>query len=167
MQKWHGQPVPASYLESLSDSLIKGSARVMASPRTFTRHGQAGTEFSDWVPHMAACADDLCVARSVYTTVSNHDPGQMLLNCGSPLFGHPSMGSWVTYGLGSESQELPGYVVMLSNSGKGVDAGSALWNNGYLPSAYRGVTLRGQGDPILHLSSPAGVTPRGSMRCVT
>lgn len=160
MRKFHGQPVPNSYLETLDDPVIKGSARVMASPREFTRYGQAGIEFSDWVPNLGACADDLCVVRSAFTTVSNHDPGQMLLNCGSPLFGHPSMGSWATYGLGSESQELPGYVVMLSNSGKGVDAGSALWSNGFLPSEYRGVTLRNQGDPILHLSSPAGIDAR-------
>lgn len=163
MQRWHGQPVPESYLETLADPLIKGSARVMASPRTFARHGQSGIEFSDWLPHMARCADDLCVVRSAYTSVSNHDPGQMLLNCGSPLFGNPSIGAWATYGLGSESQELPGYVVMLSNSGKGVDAGSALWSNGFLPSAYRGVTLRGQGDPILHLSNPPGVS-QGTQR---
>jgi hypothetical protein len=99
------------------------------------------------------------MVRSMYTSSSNHDPGQLLMNCGTPLFGHPSMGSWVTYGLGSVSQNLPGFVVLLSNSGKGVDGGSALWSNGFLPSTYRGVTFRSQGDPILHLSNPAGVTP--------
>ena len=111
---------------------------------------------SDWhrffYDYLATCADDLCMVRSMHTHISNHDPGQLLMNCGTPLYGHPSMGSWVTYGLGSESRELPGFVVLLSNSGQGVDGGSALWSNGFLPSAYRGVTFRGTGDPILHLS---------------
>src|SRR5262249_50856094 len=86
------------------------------------------------------------------------DPGQLLMQCGTPLFGHPCMGSWVTYGLGSESQNLPGLVVLLSNSGEGVDGGTALWSNGFLPSTYRGVTFRSKGDPILHLSNPDGLT---------
>jgi hypothetical protein len=157
MQRLHGQRVPESFLATLADPVIKGGATVMASPRPFTRYGQSGMEFSDWLPHLGTCADELCMVRSMYTTTSNHDPGQLLFQCGTVLFGHPSMGSWITYGLGSESDELPGFVVLLSNSGKGLDAGSALWSNGFLPSAYRGVTFRGQGDPILHLSSPPGV----------
>jgi hypothetical protein len=159
MRRLHGKPVPASFLEGLDDPVIKTGARVMASPRAFRKYGRCGTEFSDFVPHLGACADRLCVVRSVFTTSANHDPGQLLFQCGTPLFGHPSMGAWVTYGLGSASLELPGFVVLLSNSGKGVDAGTALWSNGFLPSAYRGVTLRTQGgDPILHLSNPAGVS---------
>jgi hypothetical protein len=159
LHKLSGKPVPESFLKNLADPVIKGKATVMASPRTFCKHGQCGMEFSDFVPHLASRADDLCMVRSVFTTNANHDPGQLLFQCGTPLFGHPSMGAWVTYGLGSESQELPGFVVLLSNSGKGVDAGTALWGNGFLPSSYRGVTLRTQGgDPILHLSNPAGVS---------
>jgi hypothetical protein len=115
-------------------------------------------QFSDYVQHLGSCADDLCMVRSMYTTTSNHDPGQLLMQCGSTLFGHPCMGSWVTYGLGSESQNLPGFVVLLSNSGEGVDGGTALWSNGFLPSNYRGVTFRNQGDPILHLSNPDGLS---------
>ncbi|HUY35507.1 MAG TPA: DUF1501 domain-containing protein [Pirellulales bacterium] len=158
MRRLHGQPVPESYLKTLDDALIKGSATVMASPRDFTRHGECGMDFSDFVPHLGLRADDLCMIRSMVTHVSNHDPGQLLMNCGTTLFGHPAMGSWVTYGLGSESQNLPAFVVLLSNSGKGVDGGAALWSNGFLPSSYRGVTFRNQGDPILHLSSPTGVS---------
>ncbi len=157
MRDLHGQPVPPSFLSNLDDHLIRGSARVFASPRTFQKHGQSGTEFSDWLPHLGGCADDVCMIRSMFTTSPNHDPGQLLLQCGTPLFGHPSMGAWVTYGLGSESRNLPGFVVMLSNSGKGVDAGSALWSSGFLPSSHRGVTFRSQGDAILHLSRPSGV----------
>jgi hypothetical protein len=156
--KLDGRPVPDSFLKGLDDALIKGSATVMASPRTFRKYGQCGMDFSDFLPEMGTCADDWCLIRSMYTHTSNHDPGQLVLNCGTTMFGHPSFGSWVTYGLGSESQDLPGYVVLLSNSGKGVDGGTALWSNGFLPSAYRGVTFRSQGDPILHLSNPPGVS---------
>ncbi|MEX0725070.1 MAG: DUF1501 domain-containing protein, partial [Planctomycetaceae bacterium] len=159
MQEMNGKAVPPSFLEGLPDKLIQGSATVFASPRKFTKYGECGMEFSDFVPNLGTCADDICMVRSMWTTSPNHDPGQLLLQCGSPQFGHPAMGSWVTYGLGSESQDLPGFVVLLSNSGKGVDAGSALWNNGYLPSYYRGVTFRSEGDPILHLSNPQGITP--------
>ena len=156
----HGEPVPASLLKGLNDPLIEGSASVMASPRRFSRHGQCGMTFSDYLPQLATQADELCMVRSMVTDISNHHPAQQLMNCGVPRFGHPSMGSWVTYGLGSEASDLPGFVVMLSDSGSGVDGGSSLWTNGFLPSSYRGVTFRGRGDPILHLSSPPGVDGR-------
>ena len=158
LNQLHGQAVPSSFLETLADPVIKGDARCFGSPRTFRRYGQSGMQFSDYVQHLGSCADDLCMVRSMYTTTSNHDPGQLLMQCGSTLFGHPCMGSWVTYGLGSESQNLPGFVVLLSNSGEGVDGGTALWSNGFLPSNYRGVTFRSQGDPILHLSNPDGLS---------
>ena len=158
LNQLHGQAVPSSFLETLADPVIKGDARCFGSPRTFRRYGQSGMQFSDYVQHLGSCADDLCMVQSMYTTTSNHDPGQLLMQCGSTLFGHPCMGSWVTYGLGSESQNLPGFVVLLSNSGEGVDGGTALWSNGFLPSNYRGVTFRSQGDPILHLSNPDGLS---------
>ena len=154
-----GEPVPESFLAGLADSLIKGSTRLMPSPRTFSRHGRCGMQFSDFLPELGSCADDLCMVRSMHTSVSNHDPAQLVMNCGVPHFGHPSMGSWVTYALGSESANLPGYVVLLSNSGEGVDGGAALWHNGFLPSSYRGVTFRSKGDAILNLSNPPGVAP--------
>jgi hypothetical protein len=158
-KKFHGQPVPPSMLEGLDDALIKSTATVMASPRKFTRYGQAGMEFSDFIPHMGSVADELCLIRSMHTDVANHHPAQLIMNCGVPMFGRPSMGSWVTYGLGSESQEMPGFVVLLSNSGKGIDGGSSNWSNGFLSSDYRGVTFRSSGDPVLHLSNPKGVDP--------
>ena len=158
MAKLHGQPVPDSLLSTLADPVIKSSARVMASPRTFQRRGQSDIEFSDLLAYTGSMADDICLIRSMHTDQSNHDPAQLLLNCGTPLFGHPGMGAWVNYGLGNASQEMPGYVVLLSNSGKGVDAGTALWGSGFLPSAYRGVTFRNSSDPILHLSNPRGIT---------
>ncbi|HIF32449.1 MAG TPA: DUF1501 domain-containing protein [Planctomycetes bacterium] len=158
MQRLHRQPVPESFLRNLDDALIKGSAQVFASPRTFSKHGECGMDFSDYLPHLATCADDLCMLRAVHTDVSNHHPAQLVMNCGVPLFGYPSMGSWVTYGLGSEANDLPGYVVLLSNSGEGVDGGSSLWNNGFLPSEYRAVNFRSNGDPILHLTTPKGIS---------
>ena len=158
MQKLHGQPVPASFLEGLSDSLIKGSARVWASPRTFSKHGECGMDFSDYLPHLATCADDLCMIRTMKTDVPNHDPAQLAMQCGVPRFGMPSMGSWITYGLGCESRNLPSFIVLLSNNGPGDIAGTALWDSAFLPATHRGVTFRSQGDPILHLANPAGVT---------
>lgn len=157
LNKLHGQLVPESFLKNLDDVQIRAKAIAQASPRTFTRYGQCGMEFSDFLPHLGSCADDLCMIRSMHTHTSNHDPGQLLLQCGTTLYGHPAMGSWVTFGLGSESRDLPGFAVLLSNSGKGVDAGTALWSNGFMPSAYRGVTFRSRGEPILHLSNPNGV----------
>ena len=169
LKQLHGQPVPQSFLEGLDDKLIKGSARVFASPRKFERYGECGMEFSDYLPHLATCADEFSMVRSMTTDVSNHHPGQLLMNCGVPMFGLPSLGSWVTYGLGSQSQNLPGFVVLLSNNGPGDLGGSALWDSGFLPSAHRGVTFRSQGDPILHLSSPQGISQqmqRGRLRTV-
>lgn len=154
----HGQPVPGSVLDGLDDALIRGSARVFASPRAFRKYGECGMEFSDFVPHMATCADRMTMIRSMHTDVSNHHPGQLLMNCGVPTFGLPSMGSWVTYGLGSESKDLPAFVVLLSRNGSGDLGGQALWDSAFLPAAYRGVTFRSQGEPILHLSNPQSIT---------
>jgi hypothetical protein len=158
MKKYHGQLVPAHMLDNLDDALIRGSARVFASPRTFKQYGQSGIPFSDYLPHLGRIADDICLVRSMHTNVANHTPGQLLMNCGQQIFGHPSMGSWVTYGLGSENRNLPGFVVMTSNSGSGIDAGTANWSNGFLPSEHRGVTFRASGDPVLNLSNPKGIS---------
>lgn len=160
MRKLHGQPMPPSIVKDLKDDLIRGSATVMASPREFRRYGRSGIEFSELLPDLGACADDLCVIRSFHTDNANHTPAQFLLNTGSILAGRPCLGSWVVYGLGSESRNLPGFVVMLSTSdNKGVEGGATNWSNGFMPSHFRGVTFRSQGDAVLHLSNPPGVTP--------
>ncbi len=158
MAKWHDQPLPKTLLEGLADPVIRASATVMASPRTFRQYGQSGTEFCDLLPYTGSVADELCMIRSMHTDQANHTPAQLLLSCGTPLFSQPSFGSWVTYGLGSECADLPGYVVLMSNSGKGIDAGSALWSSGFMPSTHRGVTFRSSGDPILFLQNPPGMT---------
>ena len=112
LQKWHGKPLPPELTKDLRLAFTKPNAAVLASPRVFTPHGQSGTEFSDFIPHIGSCADDLCLVRSMYTDAFNHHPGQLLLFGGSIQVGRPTMGAWVLYGLGSESQNLPGFVVL-------------------------------------------------------
>jgi hypothetical protein len=156
MVKWDGQPLPESAAKTISLAFIKPTARIWASPRAFQRFGQCGMELSDWLPQLGSCADDICLVRSMYTEQINHHPGQLMMNCGSPLVGRPSMGAWVTYGLGSESRGLPGFVVL--NSGSGTSAGSGNWTSGFLPSTYQGVPFRQKGDPVLYLTNPPGFT---------
>ena len=159
MQRWDGQALPPSMTTQDGDfAFIKPSAKVWASPRTFTRHGKSGMAFSDYWTHLPSCADDICMVRSMYTEQINHHTGQLKMATGTPLVGHPSMGSWVIYGLGSESENLPGFIVL--NSGTGADAGSGLWSSGFLPSSYQGVPFRSKGDAVLHLSNPPGVSNR-------
>jgi hypothetical protein len=161
LRKWHGKPLPASATKDLKLAFIKPNANAVASPRQFTRCGQSGAEFSDLLPHLSKQADDLCIVRAMHTDAFNHDPGEMMLMAGSMQFGRPCMGAWVTYGLGSESRDLPGFVVL--SSGTPPSAGVNNWSNGFLPSAYQGTPFRGAGDPILYLSNPEGFT-RGMQR---
>ncbi len=137
-------------------AFIKPTAAVLASPRKFKPYGQCGTEFSDFIPHIGACADDICLVRSMYTDAFNHHPGQLLLFSGSTQVGRPTMGAWMLYGLGSESQNLPGFVVL--SSGVGTSGGTSNLSSGFLPSTYQGVVFRSSGDPVLYLSNPPGVT---------
>jgi hypothetical protein len=156
LQKWHGKSLPESMTKDLQLAFIKPTAAVLGSPRTFKPSGQCGTEFSDFLPYTAACADDICLVRSMYTEAFNHHPGQLLLFTGSTQFGRPTMGAWVVYGLGSESENLPGFVVL--TSGVGTSGGASNFSSGFLPSTYQGTLFRGGGDPILYLSNPPGVT---------
>jgi hypothetical protein len=161
MTELNGQPIPA-HLAMAKKSATGGILeKIQASPRKFQRHGQCGMELSDLLPHTAAIADDICLVRSMHCEQANHDPAQLLMHCGTPLFGNPSMGSWVNYGLGSECQNMPGYMVLTSDDGHGLEgAGSSLWSSGFMPSTYRGVSFRNTGDPVLHLSSPRGISPQ-------
>ena len=152
-----GQKLPDSFTRTVRFAFIqKDSATVMGSPRRFSRHGQSGMEFSDLLPNIASCADDIALIRSMHTDQFNHHPGQLMMNTGSGLFGRPSIGSWLNYGLGTESQNLPGYVVL--NAGRGLSGGAQLWSSGFLPSTYAGVLFRNQGDPVLNLGNPPGIT---------
>ncbi len=156
LQKWHGQSLPPEMTKDLKLAFIKPTAKVLASPRKFAKYGQSGMELSDLIPEMAKHADDICLIRSMHSEAFNHHPGQLLLFSGSMIGGRPSMGSWVTYGLGSETRNLPAFVAL--QSGPGTSAGSDLWSNGFLPSLYQGTVLRTGGDPILYLGNPAGIT---------
>lgn len=157
LQRWHGKALPASLTKDLKLAFIKPTAAVLASPRTFQKYGQAGMELSDLLPHTAKVADDLCFIRSMQSDQFNHHPGQLQLFTGHNQVGRPSMGSWVLYGLGSESENLPGFVVL--SSGVGTSGGTDNFSSGFLPSTYSGTMFRGSGDPILYLTNPKGIGP--------
>lgn len=152
-----GQPLPPSMTEKVRFAFIKKeSAILMGSPRKFTKHGQAGMELSDLLPHVGGVADDIALVRSMHTDAFNHHPAQLMMTTGVPRFGHPSLGSWLTYGLGCEADNLPAYVVL--TAGRGSSGGVSNWTSGFLPSTYEGVLFRGQGEPVLNLNNPPGVT---------
>jgi hypothetical protein len=158
LRELHGQKLPESMTKNVRFAFLqKDTATVMASHRKFQRYGASGMEFSDLLPRIGSCADDICMIRSMHTEQFNHHPGQIMMNCGSSLMGRPSIGSWLTYGLGSESDNLPGYVVL--TAGRGTSGGAQNWSCGFLPSSYAGVLFRNQGDPVTDLSNPPGITP--------
>jgi hypothetical protein len=153
----HGQPLPKSMTESVRFAFIqKDSAILMGSPREFSKHGQCGMELSDLLPHVGSIADEITLVRSMHTDAFNHHPAQLMLTTGVPRFGRPSMGSWLTYGLGCETDELPAYVVL--TAGRGSSGGVSNWSSGFLPSTYEGVLFRSQGEPVLNLKNPDGVS---------
>ena len=158
LRKFDGKPVPAEVVKDQRYAFIQPDASLMASRFQFARHGESGLELSEMLPHLAKVADDLAVIKSVHTDQFNHAPAQIFVNTGSSLPGRPSMGSWVTYGLGSEAADLPGFVV-LSSAG-GISGGAANWSSGFLPAAHQGVPFRSKGDPILNVTNPGGVDPR-------
>jgi hypothetical protein len=156
LNELHGQKLPESMLEKVRFAFIqKEGVRLLGSPRKWKKHGQSGMDLSDFLPHLSTCVDDMTFIRSMHTDAFNHHPGQLLMNTGSSLFGRPSMGSWLLYGLGSESRNLPGYVVL--NSGRGTSGGTSNWSSGFLPTTYQGVLFRNQGEPVLNLSNPPGL----------
>jgi hypothetical protein len=161
----HGQALPESFTKNVRFAFLqKETARLLGSPRTFTPRGGCGMELSDYLPHLGECADDIALIRSMHTEAFNHHPGQLLMNCGSTMFGRPSLGSWLNYGLGSESSDLPGYVVL--NAGRGTSGGASNWSSGFLPTTYQGVLFRNQGDPVLNLSNPDGLSAEMQRRTV-
>ncbi|MBL9091491.1 MAG: DUF1501 domain-containing protein [Planctomycetaceae bacterium] len=156
LNELNGKPLPESMTKNVRFAFIKKETAVLlGSNRKFKQHGKSGMVFSDYMPHIATCADDILMVRSMHTDQFNHHPAQLSLLAGRPFFGLPTVGSWLTYGLGSESQDLPGYVVL--SAGRGTSGGASLWSSGFLPSMYAGVLFRNQGDPVLNLSNPAGL----------
>lgn len=155
LSELHGQAPPESFTKDRRFAFLKGTEKLLGSRRTFARYGETQSTLSDLLPHHRKIVDDVCWLKGLHTDVFNHGPAKIFMQTGSPQPGRPSMGSWVTYGIGSESQNLPGFVVLQSGP-RGPRGGSALWSSGFLPTKHQGVPFRGQGDPILNLQSPAG-----------
>ncbi len=156
LQRLHMQDAPASFLEGKRFAFIKGVPKVLAGQFPFKQRGESGQWVSDLLPHLSNVIDKISVIRTVNTDQFNHAPAQLFVHSGTPRLGNPSIGSWVTYGLGSENENLPGFVVLLSG-GKTPDGGKSLWGSGFLPSVYQGVQCRTTGDPVLYLSDPPGM----------
>ena len=156
LRELNGQPCPDSLLKKERFAFIKGVPKMLGSPYTFAKHGQSGAEVTPLLPHFSKIVDDVAIVKSMVTEQFNHAPAQLFLNTGAAQLGRPSMGSWLTYGLGSENQNLPGFVVLIS-SPQGPDAGASLWGNGFLPGEYQGVQFRSSGDPVLYVSNPPGM----------
>jgi hypothetical protein len=155
LEKYDGMSLPPELTRDMKLAFIKPTAKVMASQFKFSPHGQSGMELSELAPHLGEVADDLCLIRSMHTDAFNHHPGQLLLFTGSIVPGRPTMGAWALYGLGSESENLPGFVVL--TSGKGTSGGTSNFSSGFMPSLYQGTPFRSKGDPILYLTNPEGI----------
>jgi hypothetical protein len=151
-----GKPLPPSVIGGQRYAFIQPDAAVLGPQFDFAKHGQSGAELSSALPHLASIADDVCLIKSMHTDQFNHAPAQILMNTGFSQPGRPSLGSWLLYGLGSETQELPSFVVM--STGDGISGGTALWSSGFLPTVYTGVQFRSQGAPILNVDTPAGIS---------
>jgi hypothetical protein len=155
LQRLNGQLVPDHLWEGLRLAFIRKQPRLLGTSLRFRQHGQSGLELSELLPNLATVADELCMIKSLHTEQFNHAPAQLFFQTGFGQFGRPSLGSWVNYGLGSENQNLPGYVVLITGNVAG--AGNSLWGSGFLPSTYQGIEFRSSGDPVLFLSNPDGI----------
>ena len=155
-----GQPMPQSFTKGQPIAQLQGRELFCFGPQyKFRKHGQSGQEISEALPHIASIADKICILRSLHTEAINHDPAHTFMNTGTTTSGRPSMGSWVWYGLGSEAQDLPGFIVMTSFGGRSPQPiATRMWHNGFLPGQYQGVHFRSTGDPVLYLRTPPGVS---------
>lgn len=164
LAKRDGQLPPAELLKGYRAAFINPNSALLGPKFKFAKHGQCGMELSEVLPHTAKIADDLCLIRTMHTEAVNHAPGQIMMNTGTQQFGRPSFGSWSLYGLGSESADLPGFVVL--TSAKGTSAGASNYGSGFLPTMYGGVPFRSAGEPVLYLNNPGGIdaeTQRSSL----
>ena len=156
LNELHGELCPKAFLEKERFAFIRGHPRILGSPYRFQRHGASGTWISELLPHFRGIVDETVVIRSMHTDQFNHAPAQLFLYTGDSRIGRPSMGSWLLYGLGTESQDLPGFVVLVSGN-KTPSAGNSVWGSGLLPTVYQGVQCRASGDPVLYVSNPKGM----------
>src|SRR5262245_21007690 len=162
LAKRHGQPMPESFTKGQPIAQLQNAKLNCFGPQhPFKKCGKSGLEISEIFPHLATVADDLCIIRSMKTEAINHDPAHTFMNTGTTISGRPSMGSWLWYGLGSESDNLPGFVVLISTgkSGQQQPVSARQWHSGFLPSRFQGVEFRPKGHPVLYVSNPRGVTP--------
>lgn len=155
LAKWSGKLPPPELLKGYRAAFINPNSTLLGPKFKFAKHGQSGAQLSELLPHLAGVVDDLCIIKSMHTNAFNHAPAQIFMNTGAQQFGRPSMGAWVTYGLGSESADLPAYVVFSTGS-KGTSGGASNWGAGFLPSLHQGVLFRNTGDPVMYLSNPPG-----------
>ncbi|HZV35009.1 MAG TPA: DUF1501 domain-containing protein [Verrucomicrobiae bacterium] len=159
LAKFNGTLPPPELLKDYRAAFINPNSKLLGPKFKFHKHGECGTELSEILPHLAEVVDDIGIVKAMYTDAFNHAPAQILMHTGSQQFGRPSLGAWTLYGLGSESRDLPGFVVF-SSGWKGPSGGASNWGSGFLPTVYNGVMFRSQGDPILYLSNPTGVDER-------
>jgi len=155
--KYDGKDCPQELLEGKKFAFIRGVPKMLGPPGKFAQHGQSGAYISDYLPHLQTVADELTFLKAMYTDQFNHAPAQLLMHTGAARLGRPSIGSWVTYGLGTENDNLPGFIV-LASGGKQPDAGKSVWGSGFLPTIYQGVQCRTDGDPVLYVSNPQGMS---------
>jgi hypothetical protein len=158
LQKYDGKACPQELLEGKRFAFLQGTPKMMGPQADFRQVGQSGAWLSQHLPHLADWVDEICFLKAMHTDEFNHAPAQLFMHTGSPRLGRPSMGSWVMYGLGSENENLPGFVVL--TSGSDPSAGKSVWGSGFLPSLYQGVQCRSQGDPILYLNNPENIDER-------
>src|ERR1700730_7503910 len=156
LAKFDGPLPPADLLKGYRAAFINPNSKLLGPKFKFAKYGQSGAELSELLPHLAKVSDEIAIVKSMVTDAFNHAPGQLLMNTGTMQFGRPSMGAWVTYGLGSESKDLPAFVVFSSGT-QGPSGGNSCWGSGFLPTVYQGVEFRSSGDPVLYLSNPPGV----------
>jgi hypothetical protein len=156
LAKYNGTNPPPELLKGYRAAFINPNSKLLGPKFKFAKYGQSGAELSELLPNLATIVDDIAIVKGMYTDAFNHAPGQLLMNTGTMQFGRPSMGAWVTYGLGSESRDLPAFVVFSSGK-KGPSGGDSCWGSGFLPTVYQGVQFRSAGDPVLYLSNPPGI----------
>jgi hypothetical protein len=163
LNQFDGKPCPEEVFKGERFAFIKGTPMLLGSPHQFKQHGRSGAELSNLLPKLAEVVDHLAIVRSMHTTQFNHAPAQIFMNTGHQIVGRPSLGSWLTYGIGSSGRDLPGFVVLLSGKNQ-PDGGKSCWGSGFLPTVYQGVEFRSKGDPVLFLSNPEGVDSEARSR---
>ncbi len=157
LQKHDGQPIPEEFIKGERFAFIKGTPNLLGTPFQFKRYGKSGQEMCNLLPHLARHADDIAIIRSMRTTQFNHAPAQILLSTGHQIPGRPSMGAWLSYGLGSDNKDLPAFVVLLSGENN-PDGGKSCWGSGFLPTVHQGVEFRSKGEPVLFVNNPEGIS---------